>query len=307
MKRSYRRGLGISITPLLIALSMMGCYATVDPVGSSEGPLLVCGAKSDSIETAADGTPIGSLDVSNDDDSVNFSITTTTPIVGVRLYAGAPVDEGGPIPFADGDLVLSNVDESFPPTTSRSYDIPFADLALTCTSHVKFVVKLILEDGSVAWAYSDNSDYIYWNGDIPWDIYQACEDSCTPPTSSGCTYTQGYWKNHRSAWPTSSLDLGGVTYDQTELIRLLKTAPRGDESLILAHQLIAAKLNVGGPASDPDVGALIAAADAWLADNADADGRLPFGGGSATRSTAILLASQLDAFNNGVTGPGHCD
>jgi hypothetical protein len=295
---------------LVVALggSAIGCYASTSPEGESSSALLICGPKSDTV-AASDGTPIGSVDVSNDDDSIRFDITTTTPIVGVRLFADLPVDEGGPIPFADGDLALSTIDESFAPTTTRSYDIPFADLGMTCLSRVKFVIRLTLEDGAIAWVYGSNPDYIYWNGDIPWDYYAACEASCEPPPpeSSGCTYTQGYWTNHPGDWPTDTLDLGYASYSQAQLLALFRTPTRGDESLILAHQLIAAKLNVTGPASDPDIDAVIDAADAWLWANADADGRLPFGGGSADRYTAISLAAQLDAFNNGVTGPGHCD
>jgi hypothetical protein len=59
-----------------------------------------------------------------------------------------------------------------------------------------------------------------------------------------CPLGQGFWKNHPDAWPVSCLTLGRQTYSQTELLRLLDTPVRGDASLILAHQLIAAKLTM---------------------------------------------------------------
>ncbi len=123
-------------------------------------------------------------------------------------------------------------------------------------------------------------------------------------TGEGCTLTQGYWKNHEESWAVSSLTLGGVSYGQSELLDLLRTPPAGgDVSLILSHQLIAAMLNVASGAAFSGSG--IDDANAWLAANADGDGRLPFGVHGDADATA--LASALDDFNNGLTGPGHCD
>src|ERR1043165_3879889 len=64
-----------------------------------------------------------------------------------------------------------------------------------------------------------------------------------------CTLTQGYWKNHPDAWPVASLKLGSVTYTKVELIAILKTPVRGNGLIALAHQLIAAKLNIKAGAS----------------------------------------------------------
>lgn len=73
-----------------------------------------------------------------------------------------------------------------------------------------------------------------------------------PPES--CPLSQGYWKNHEELWPASALPMMlGTTnsYDQTELLDLLDRSPRGDASIILAHQLIAAKLNVANGSPVP--------------------------------------------------------
>ena len=64
--------------------------------------------------------------------------------------------------------------------------------------------------------------------------------------SDECTLTQGYWKNHPNAWPVSSLKLGTVTYTKDQAIAILKTPVKGNGLVQLAHQLIAAKLNVAG-------------------------------------------------------------
>src|SRR5688572_26907655 len=59
-----------------------------------------------------------------------------------------------------------------------------------------------------------------------------------------CVFTQGYWKNHAEAWPVSTLVLGTVSYSQAQLLEILRTPVRGNGLISLAHQLIAAKLNV---------------------------------------------------------------
>jgi hypothetical protein len=66
-----------------------------------------------------------------------------------------------------------------------------------------------------------------------------CE--CPPPA---CHFTPGYWKNHEDAWPVMSLVLGNTTYNQAQLLEILREPVRGDMTVILAHHLIAAKLNV---------------------------------------------------------------
>jgi len=116
-----------------------------------------------------------------------------------------------------------------------------------------------------------------------------------------CSLTQGFWKNHEEVWPVEELILGGNTYTKLELLVILGTSPRGDATYILIHQLIAARLNVAGGADPTAIADTLVAADAWLA--ANPLGSKPKG---AARDAGVALASLLDDYNNGVTGPGHC-
>ena len=118
-----------------------------------------------------------------------------------------------------------------------------------------------------------------------------------------CTFTQGYWKNHPDAWPRASLQLGARTYAKLELIAILNTPVKGNGLVALAHQLIAAKLNIAAGAPDADVTLAIEHADALI-------GSLvvpPLGTGALKTSATAELAGTLDAFNHGDIGPGHCD
>jgi hypothetical protein len=118
----------------------------------------------------------------------------------------------------------------------------------------------------------------------------------------GCTYTQGYWKNHPDAWPVDEIAIGGTTYSIEEAIAILETPPKGDATYILAHQLIAAKLNVLNGANLNDLGATIEDADAWL--SAHPLGSKPQ---SPDREQGIAMAEILDSYNNGLLGPGPCE
>lgn len=117
---------------------------------------------------------------------------------------------------------------------------------------------------------------------------------------SQCTYTLGYWKNHESAWPVTSLTLGTVSYTKAQLLMVLKTPVRGNGLISLAHQLIAAKLNIANGSSGAVINSTIASADALI-------GGLNLFTGSLPTSQTSTLTSRLDSYNNGKIGPGHCD
>ena len=117
-----------------------------------------------------------------------------------------------------------------------------------------------------------------------------------------CPLTQGYWKNHASAWLLSSIELGSQTYTQAQALAILNRPVRGDASINLAHQLIAAKLNVANGA--PNVVATeIADADTLLASR---PGRLPYRvrSSSALGQQMLAIKDVLDAYNNNLLTPG---
>jgi hypothetical protein len=127
----------------------------------------------------------------------------------------------------------------------------------------------------------------------------------------GCTLTQGYWKTHGPSptgnnvdeWPVSWLMLGTVTYTDLELQAIFDTSAAGNGLIALAHQLIAAKLNVANGSDDTAIAADIAAADALIGDLVVP----PVGSGYLPPSVTSGLTTSLASYNEGATGPGHCD
>jgi hypothetical protein len=117
-----------------------------------------------------------------------------------------------------------------------------------------------------------------------------------------CTFTQGYWKNHPAVWPSGNVTLGTVSYTPAQLLAIFNQPAAGNGLLILAHQLIAAKLNIMNGADGSSVASTIIAADALI-------GGLvvpPVGSGFLSPASVNSLATTLDNFNNGLIGPGHC-
>jgi hypothetical protein len=101
----------------------------------------------------------------------------------------------------------------------------------------------------------------------------------------------------------TSLTVGTVTYTDLELQAIFNTPAQGNGLISLAHQLIAAKLNIANGADGSAVAATIAAADALISGSVVP----PVGAGSLPSSTTSSLTTTLDSYNNGLIGPGHCE
>jgi hypothetical protein len=136
---------------------------------------------------------------------------------------------------------------------------------------------------------------------------------------SRCPLGLGFWKSHPSVWPFNSLTLGTTqgtinyadnqsnTYTKNQLLAIL-SAPIGagkmaDASLLLADELIAAKLNLLNGSTACPIDSTIAAADALIG-NQPIPIRPKITPSSALGQEMIALAATLDNYNNGLLTPG---
>jgi hypothetical protein len=151
--------------------------------------------------------------------------------------------------------------------------------------------------------------------------------STAPCPTSRCTYTQGYWKNHGGpagcnqapvnapdpVWPASvisgGMTLGSVHYSAADLCLILNTPGAGKGLVTLAHQLIAANLNLANQATGcasltqaiNDANAAIGNVNLVTLAGADCTG--PPSGRPAGCGTAVPDANtDLTNFNEGVLG-----
>ncbi len=135
------------------------------------------------------------------------------------------------------------------------------------------------------------------------------------PNDQGCTRTQGFWGSSPQGQALVpilvpvQMTLGSVNYTASQLDDILDAPVAGNALLILAHQLIAAKLNIlAGAAFGAGVAAKIVEANTAI-------GGLvipPVGAGfvapgSAAGTIMVGLATYLDAYNKGEIGIPHCD
>jgi len=132
---------------------------------------------------------------------------------------------------------------------------------------------------------------------------------CPAPPKNGCTRTQGYWKNHASnskhydkTWALvgekTLFFRSGETY-----YSILGVQPKGNAYYILAHQYVAATLNMKVASAPTAVQTAYAEATSLFTNNTPA----MIDSNKSIRNQVTRLAGILDDYNNGKTGPGHCD
>lgn len=110
--------------------------------------------------------------------------------------------------------------------------------------------------------------------------------------------TQGYWKNHQGVWAAfAPLTLGSNSYTSQQLETILQTPVRGDASIALAHQLIAAMLSTAVNNTDPTP-ILSVLADA---NNLIGSGTIPEGVAPSSPLGQAMASDEsvLDDYNNG--------
>jgi Secretion system C-terminal sorting domain len=141
----------------------------------------------------------------------------------------------------------------------------------------------------------------------------SCDVAVTvPPCEEGCTLTQGYWKTHSSMGPARPANptwsaVGGPNalffISGRTWINVFWTSPNGNPYFILAHQYMAAVLNLAnGASSTGDVDACLEFATKFFMS------KMPSTTLSrAERTQVIACAGTLASYNEGSIGPGHCD
>jgi hypothetical protein len=124
-------------------------------------------------------------------------------------------------------------------------------------------------------------------------------------TTTTCVpLTQGFWKNHfPGAWNNvKTLTLGTATYSAAQAEAFLQTPVRGDASLILADQLIAALLNIQVTGTSTTTPTTLVADTITDANKLLGAGPIPehINPSSTIGQQMVADASILDNFNNGL-------
>lgn len=252
--------------------------------------------------------PTGEVTVSTAGSDLVVQVTTinTWAVASIDVYAGpgpVPVDGAG---LADPSQFPHHLDLASPATTAE-LRIPLADLAFSCGDSLTVAVHSgvgITDSGSggllevlPAWAGSE-AGFAY---------APCCEPNEPAREDPGCTLGKGSWKNDPDAWPVHELRLGSEVYTRGELLAVLGVGAKGDSTVILGQQAIAAKLNVAAGVQAPeDVLAALDAADAWFDENGVQTIPGLIRAGCAAGREATSLSATLGSFNAGLAGVPLC-
>ncbi len=218
---------------------------------------------------------------------------------------GSPIGGSTSIPvFSSGDAFVLKTAEFKTPVEiagGTAYAVVFSEPAATKGSTHYTLQEMQKGPYATGMVWIDDSGWAsQTNRDIPMTVTFTC-------CSTGCTRTQGYWKNHYELWPAfTTMMLGSVAYTPEQLEAILQLSPgsgQGANGLIsMAHQLIGAKLNILAGASQAAISSAILAADTLIGS------QNPLSSGYLPTSATGTLNTTLTNYNEGVLsgGPPHC-
>ncbi len=241
-----------------------------------------------------------------------FSLPTTPTVV--QIDEGATVTDTLSCPAGFTCTPASGGVHSFSATDNTTFVVQVENNSAQCDTNFRLTNMVELDE---------NDTHQKDTGDVFVDIYTGlCEEPPDEEPGNGCTLTIGYWKNHAGfsgknrdrVTPLLPVKLGAgggatvVVTSASQAVQILRMRwnggrPSNGISKLYA-QLLGAKLNIANGAGGAAAAAALAAADLILAVHDQAAWTSL---SRAERGTILDLAKVLDNYNNGGTGPGHCD
>lgn len=274
-----------------------------------------------------DGATVATIDVRDGNDGAYAYFPEPRKSTVAQTFAFASSTEAR---VADIAMLVSSAADAFPGSATRpnlvavsggvttTFYNPFGDLqgdhwdskmlqVGIPAGATSLTIQVVSPDTGYQDGYGDRPASLFWNA-------AALSITNPPPPDDGCTRTQGYWQTHSTYGPapydsTWDAKQGGdapffgssLTYIQT----IQSSSKGGNAYFILAQQYIAAELNmISGAEVSAEVQTAMSSAASLLNEWSGTD-NIPKK--DADRAAAIALAGVLDAYNNGLTGPGHCD
>ena len=245
----------------------------------------------------------------------NGSARTNTATAATTSYGFAAGTGTAPVSFVTPTTVLDDsvsVTDTFAgaglsgatlaASRTFAYARAIAGSSFTCgtTSTVGNIASIATDDGVTRSASASVS------------VAVTCPPPPPPPASTGCTLTQGYWGTHSSKGPAKYDATWALIGENTPFYQsgtsyygVLQLPTKGNAYYILAHQFIAAKLNVLKGAAAP-AGVNMAAIESFFGTYTPSQiGALK--GANTVRAQALAWAATLDSYNNGLLNVAHCN
>ena len=195
---------------------------------------------------------------------------------------------------ADVELLIDFGVARYEPTGALDATFGTDGTVITDLGHIDYGQGIALQDDCnivvAGWSWPADT------GDGAFGLVRYAGGNCGIQTPSTCPRTQGYWQANPDAWPVTSLTLGSQTYTMAQLQALLASPTRGDASIVLAQQMIAALLNVANGVDPTPIADTLAHAEVLLS---SFSGELPYGvkTSSVMGQSMVADAALLDQFN----------
>lgn len=293
-----------TVTGVVIAASLGGAPVTPD-CGAFAGSI-PAGATRTCTWSVAMNAPVGGTLLVTATANAAPPILTSAPAAGASITAtaSAPFSFGGPTTVVDACVTVTD------DRAGALGAVCAADAPRVFTYTRPIGPYPACEPSADGYAYSNTARVAAPSGAAAYSTWTVRVH--IPCTSAGCTLTQGYWKTHGREGPAPYdarwRNVGALEEDTPFFragqtwIEVFRTPVQGRAYYALAHQYMAAKLNVLAGASAGALGDALGTAEAFLAASTPATAV-----SAAQRTELLALADLLDRFNSGVIGPGHCD
>lgn len=293
---------------------LVGGRITTDFFGGEDGALDVALQSDGKVVAAGYASVSGSSDFAlaryNSDGSLDDG-TATDVTAGDSFGSGGKVTTDFTNPFerghavviqCDGKIVVGGVTAGF-----SGVDFALARYEINGAVNPTFggSGKLTTDFAGPAAALdlalqSDGRVVAAGNAGLDFAVARYDSETCA---AAPCPHPHGHWKNNPDTWPVFSLTLGAQSYSEAELLTLLNGPTLKDASLILARQLIAAKLNLENGSDPAPVSNVIVDADTLLSGYG---GKLPYKVKPQLAAGQAMIgdAGALENYNQGLLTPG---
>jgi len=287
----------LKLGSVVVAGASLALVMACAGAGDTSSPIRTPGAVSHSLTTvqnvgdAGDGQPNqGEVEVCKYGTDATFNV-----VVG----AGAPTQ----FSIANGTCKVVALDNSTNNTANSVTVTEVSDPSYTLVSVQKTVIQF--QVNTTTDIITGPTNNVPDGQVIPVNAFHGGllvyhNDPVAPPAGH-CSYTQGWYKNHTSSWPSGSLTPNTQWDGGQTIINLFNTPPKGSQYIILAHQYITALLNIqGGSSVPPAVQTALNTAAAYFA-----------GGGAGAGDPNVDItgvSTILDNYNNGLfASTAHCN
>ena len=137
-----------------------------------------------------------------------------------------------------------------------------------------------------------------------WTAILCCETATDGGPGATCVQTMSWWRTHQASWPVTTLEIGSLTYTPSQLMIALNRSTTGNALAQLVKQLIAVELNLAAGTDETAIISAVVQANTLI-------GSLNITMGYVATNTPLgqqmlLLAAQLELYNQGLMGIPHC-